>query len=440
MIFASATLATLLLSAPSLVDEAAQTTTSEETTAPISEEPAPAPAQTSGAAQTTTSTAEERAAEELEALIAAMEADQAEASSTAGESGQQPQRPALAAIVSAINPEIGLTLDVSAAWFSDTPMQLGAHDPMRTGFTFNQLELSFAANVDPYFLFRANLVLSQFGVEVEEAYAQTTSLPGRIQIKAGQFLNRFGRLNPTHPHAWSFLDQPLVNGKFLGGEGNRGVGAELSWLAPTPFYLELVGSVMHPEGDCCARSFDGGEHGEVRSFGDFLYLLSAKSLFAFGPSWSLSWGLNALLGPNMTGHGNRTEIYGTDLYLRFKPVRSTSYSAFSLQAELMHRRRQVPDDLLVDNGFYAQAVWNISRRWETGVRYEWVGGLDADTLDPEWIGARQRLSLQGTLYPSHFSRVRLQANYDAPAWRDDPIWALMLGLEFNVGAHGAHNF
>lgn len=376
--------------------------------------------------------------DELEALMRAFEADQS--GGVDDQSARSDQRPAMAAIMSTLNPDIALTLDVSAAWFSDTPMQAGSHDPMRTGFTFNQLEVAFSANVDPYFLFRANLVFSQFGVELEEAYAQTTSLPGRLQLRAGQFLNRFGRLNPTHLHAWKFLDQPIMNGKFLGGEGNRGVGAEVSWLAPTPFYLEFVGSVMHPEGDCCARSFDGGEHGEITKFGDFLYLLSAKTLVPFNPSWSLSWGVSGLLGPNMTGHNNRTEIYGSDLYLRFKPVSSTRYTAFSIEAEFMHRRRQVADDILIDNGLYAQAVWNINRRWETGLRYEMVSGIEGDYLDPEWIDDRHRLSVQGTLYPSHFSRIRLQANYDNPTWRNDPIWAVILGLEFNVGAHGAHAF
>lgn len=375
---------------------------------------------------------------ELQALLDALEADAAATAPDTGDASRN--RRVGAAILSAIQPEMALILDLSLAYFSDSPLQLGSHDPQRTGFNFNQLEMSFSANVDPYFLFRANLVFSQFGVEVEEAYAQTTSLPGRFQLRAGQFLNRVGRINATHPHSWSFLDQPLVNGKFFGGEGQRGLGMEVNWLAPTPFYLELVGSVMHGEGECCARSFDGGTDVGIHGPQDFLYLLSAKSLFAFGPSWSLSWGASALMGPNATGYNNRTDIYGTDLYLRFRPVTSTRYTAFSLTMELLHRRRQVPSDLLVDTGLYLQAVWNINRRWEVGARYEWVSGHENDPLDPEWHSARHRLSAQGTLYPSHFSRIRLQANYDNPTWRPQPIWAAILGVEFVVGAHGAHAF
>ena len=59
---------------------------------------------------------------------------------------------------------------------------------------------------------------AEFGVEVEEAYLTTLALPANLQVRASQFLTRFGRLNSTHPHAWDFTDQPLVNGRFFGGE------------------------------------------------------------------------------------------------------------------------------------------------------------------------------------------------------------------------------
>jgi hypothetical protein len=66
--------------------------------------------------------------------------------------------------------------------------------------------------------------------------------------------------------------------------------------------------------------------------------------------------------------------------------------------------------------------------------------LAQDALDPDWTEARRRVSVQGTYYPSHFSRLRLQANYDQPGWREEPILALMLNAEVLVGAHGAHAY
>lgn len=112
----------------------------------------------------------------------------------------------------------------------------------------------------------------------------------------------------------------------------------------------------------------------------------------------------------------------------------------SLQLEGLFRSRQVPDDVLQDAGGRAELVWGITPRWETGARYEFTSGVEDDPLDPDWTSERQRIAVQGTFYPSHFSRLRLQPSIDLPAWRDDPIYAVMLGLEVLVGAHGAHAF
>ncbi|MEY3014868.1 MAG: hypothetical protein RIT45_3603, partial [Pseudomonadota bacterium] len=151
-----------------------------------------------------------------------------------------------------ILPDISLILDTAAAAFIGAPpAQLGNHDPRDAGFNLQQLELHMESSVDPYLQLETNIVFAQFGVEVEEAYARTTRLPGRVQLRAGQFLARAGRSNPKHPHAWHFADQALVNGKFFGSEGQRGLGAEVSWLAPLPWYVELIAGAAMADGACC---------------------------------------------------------------------------------------------------------------------------------------------------------------------------------------------
>ncbi|MCB1154235.1 zinc-regulated TonB-dependent outer membrane receptor, partial [bacterium] len=124
----------------------------------------------------------------------------------------------------------------------------------------------------------------------------------------------------------------------------------------------------------------------------------------------------------------------------YRPVTSQQRSALSLHSEGMFRTRQVPDDVLQDWGSFTQLVWNINPLWETGVRYEYVTGVEDDYLDPDWTEDRDRVSYQWTYYPSHFSRVRLQGSRDDPKWLDKPTYAVMLGLEVLVGAHGAHSF
>lgn len=373
--------------------------------------------------------------EEQEALERSLGADQAAKPSALDALGP------VGGAIQSMNPDIAVVLDFAAAWFSgDGARGTGGHDPQRTGFNLRQLEMSIGASVDPVFRFDANLVFAQYGVELEEAYGTTLGIPGGLQVRFGQMLTRFGRINSTHPHAWSFVDQPLVNGKMFGSEGSRGLGGELSWLTPLPWYVELVASASEAGGEATARSFFGGDDLGVSGPEDLLYTLALKQFSPFDDDWSLAWGLSAQLGPNSTGNGNRTEIYGSDLYLRYYPVATQTRMSLSLTVEGMFRTRQVPDDVLQDWGGYAQLVWGIDREWEVGARAEVVSGREGDPLDPQWDGDRARYALEGTYYPSHFSRIRLQAAADVPAWLDEPVWSVALAVELVVGAHGSHAF
>ena len=348
-------------------------------------------------------------------------------------------------MVGAMNPDISLILDVAGGWFSvDKPMQTGAHDPSRTGFTLQQLEMHVFSAVDPYFQMEANIVFAEFGVEVEEAYARSMALPAGLQLRAGQFLARMGRLNPTHPHSWAFADQPLVNGKLLGSEGLRGLGTELSWLTPLPWFAEVVVSTQMAGGACCARSFGGGNAQPVQTPFDLMQLVRLQQFFPLDTDWSVTWGLSAAVGPNPSGAGrlgsNRTDIFATDLYVRYRPVASRVRAALSWETEAMLRRRQVPGRLLSDWGVNSQLVWRYALRWEAGVRGEYVTGVVDDPLDPQWSGDRQRTTVQWTFYPSHFSRLRLQGSIDRPAWRSKPVYAAFVAMEVVIGAHGSHGF
>ena len=132
-------------------------------------------------------------------------------------------------------------------------LETGGHDPNQRGFTVQNLETTFDGAIDPYFNGQASIVFQidkdgESLLEVEEAFLTSMSLPLNLQVKAGTFFTEFGRLNPQHPHAWSFADQPLVNGRFLGPDGLRGPGARLSWLAPTSNYTELFFAVQNSQG------------------------------------------------------------------------------------------------------------------------------------------------------------------------------------------------
>lgn len=393
------------------------------TPAPALADPSPAPSPAPDAA-------------ELEELEKALGADAA---------GQPTPAPAPAAeaprFFQSMNPDMSFILDAAIAGFSNpNPLQAGAHDPNKNGFNLQQVEMSISSAVDPFFSYNSNIVFSQFGVEVEEAYGTSSALPWDLQVRLGQFLTRFGRINPTHPHTWEFVDAPFILGKFMGGEGNRGLGAEVSWLTPLPWYGELILSETEAQGEATARSFYGPTDLGVRSPADVQTTAAFQQFFPLSRDFALNWGLSAATGPNPTGRANRSDLFGTDLYLKYRPLEGGSPTIVSWTTELMARRRQVPNDLLVDYGGYSSLFYRFAEQWATAARYDYGSGLANDPLDPDWTGDRHRITADVTFWPTEFSRFRLQGSVDLPTWQPAPIYATMFSYEFVTGAHGAHKF
>src|SRR5262249_30776360 len=140
-------------------------------------------------------------------------------------------------------------------------LQAGDHDPRKRGFTLQAAELGLAGAVDPYFYAQANIaykidpLVGDTGVELEEAFAQTTSLPYGLQVKAGQYLTEFGLANPTHPHTWDWMDQPVINSRIFGGDGMRAPGARIGWLTPLPWYSNIIVGAQDPNGETMTSFF-----------------------------------------------------------------------------------------------------------------------------------------------------------------------------------------
>src|SRR5258708_2481191 len=233
----------------------------------------------------------------------------------------------------------------------------GDHDPLVRGFTVPNVELTFDGAVDPYFKGFSALVYKlnangETGVELEEAWGQTTSLPWNLQVKAGQFLTEFGRQNGQHPHAWSFVDQPLVLNQMFGPYGLRGHGAKVSWLLPTDFYAEATLSVLNSAGGT-AWSFRSDESGQIhggtpveRSVENLADLLIAPRLAAsldLTETQTIVVGTSAGFGPNNSGDGARTSVFGADLYYKWKAESGQAgFPFFTWQTEWLARPYHAP--------------------------------------------------------------------------------------------------
>src|SRR2546422_1843944 len=185
-------------------------------------------------------------------------------------------------------------------------LETGGHDPKQRGFTVENIETTFEGKVDPYFRGQAALVhqidpRGESFVELEEAYAESLSLPANLQLRGGQFFTEFGRQNQSHPHTWDFVDQPLVMGRFLGDDGLRSAGARLSWLTPTPFYSELYLTVQNSQGPT-VHSFRNENEGEpffgrpskqgwVKGLGDMLFVPRYAASFNLSDSQTIVAGV-----------------------------------------------------------------------------------------------------------------------------------------------------
>jgi len=189
-------------------------------------------------AQQASDTTARRQQRTIDSLAAALRALEARQDSLAASPPAAPTRAAGAYM------NVGFSGLSDLGWSTEPnvrSLQSGDHDPHVRGFTIPNAELAVDATVDPYFKGFTNIVWKldergETGVELEEMFAITTSLPWNLQFKAGQFFTEFGRQNPQHPHAWSFVDQPLVMNRMFGPDGLRSQGARVSWLLPTSFY------------------------------------------------------------------------------------------------------------------------------------------------------------------------------------------------------------
>jgi hypothetical protein len=170
------------------------------------------------------------------------------------------------------------------------------------------------------------------------------------------------------------------------------------------------------------------------------------------PTQTVVLGASAALGPNNAGPDTDTRVFGGDLYWKWKSA--TAFQGFpfvSFQTEALMRRYEtderfmfddpslpLPAETLEDQGAYAELLWGYKPRWVVGARGEVVRGEDA-AFDSELRNDRYRISPNLTWYPSEYSKIRWQYNFDHrnEIGNDHSFW---MQIEIILGAHAAHRF
>jgi hypothetical protein len=385
---------------------------------------------------------------------------------------------------SAMNPAISLTLNGTLGNLSRDPSSYniggfvptgGEVAPPARGISLGESELSIASNIDQHFRGELHAALTpENTVSVEEANIRTIGLSNGFTVKAGRFFSGIGYLNEIHAHAWDFVDAPLANKVFLGGQlGDDGV--QVKWVAPTDLYIDV--GIEAGRG----RSFPAAPAGgrSKNGFGTGTLFTNVGGDIGESTAWKV--GLSQLraqpegrtytdadsTGTNITNSfSGASRLWVLGGVLKWSPNGNSTQTSFKLQGEYFKRNEdgQLTYDTASaslgartgsyrsrQSGWYLQGIYQFMPEWRAGYRYD---RLDAGTTA---IGLVDSGVLAGTNFPllagytpirnslmvdwsgSEFSRLRLQLSRDrARAGVADN--QLFLQYIVNLGAHGAHQF
>jgi len=368
----------------------------------------------------------------------------------------------LSKVQNTFNPEISVIGTFAAAYYSQNdPIVFAENDPENTGVNVQEIEVGFKSVVDSYFRFDLFLSFSTEGVELEEAYGTTLfSLPLNSQFRIGRARAKFGRINQIHRHNQNFVTLPLPAAQFLGEHLNP-TSIEANFLVPVPWYLELSASGGSP--DVETPTFARDEN--ANDIGKLLYIFHIANFFELSESLGVSLGGSFATGSNGTAAGERSNLYGIDLFVKYRPLKNNPYQEVMFQSEFMYLDAQTPEETLENWGWYAELVYRFAKRWNSGFRF---GIIDTNTpvqeveeradIEPSnlftsirseeaeeedgmlgLLGRTYRISPMLTFNPSEFSQIRLQYDYLNQDFAENQH-AIFLQFQYAIGAHGAHPF
>jgi len=321
-----------------------------------------------------------------------------------------------------VNPDIGVIGDFQGSYISKGDKNFDMY--------LNETELSLQAVVDPYL--RADFFLSfgrdpetnKYGVEVEEGYLTTLSLPAKLQLKAGKFREAIGRINPTHPHALPFIDLPNAFVNYFGQDGLNDEGISLSWLIPNKaFYQELVFQTTSGFSETPSFSRSEGNH--------LIYLGHLKNFFTLNDNTTLELGVTGISGPNDSSH--ITNMGAADLTYKWKPVQMNTYKSVTWQNEFYYSNAHYAENKKNSFGLYSFLEYQLAKRWFLTGRYDYAQRPYDKSI------VEQAYSLTAGWYATEFSKIELEAKTT-----DDNIesrfYQAWIRCIFVIGAHGAHQY
>jgi hypothetical protein len=294
---------------------------------------------------------------------------------------------------------------------------------------------------------------------VEEAWLETTRLPGGLQMRAGRFASQIGYLNQQHPHADDFVERPLLYRGFFGGHWNDD-GVRLNWTAPTPFYLllglealrgkRLVQEAVPPPRRLGVTTFvlkTGADLGRSHSWQLGLsHVRNTREAVTEDHEEDGPHGMHDHEHDHAHAHGAQfsgRRTWMIDAVWKWAPGgndRGQQVRAVFEAARISGINRFATSKDRHESNALA-LVWRLRPSWEVGARADWLRVRAPHGEHFHGALLRER-TLMLAWKPSHMQSLRLQVTgqrdaveFENPARR---AWQLQYVLAF--GAHGAHAF
>jgi len=320
-----------------------------------------------------------------------------------------------------------------------------------------EVELALFGQIDPYARAEVRIEAGEedageIALHLAEAHLTLLALPFNTQLKMGQMRNRFGLLNPIHEHDRPFIDTPNALRWFLGAEGLVERGAELTWVAPLPFFLEGLVGVFNGDNE---DAFGRGKLNEPLLTGRL------RTFFELGDWSAIQLGVSVANGE--TPDRRRNTLLGFDAKYKYTPE-GWQQPLLTLLGELIYQERRInvlgedtdgdgvqdtPDETrrFTRLGWYAGGeVRPFRTGWLKGVgagfRYDW-------TQYPVMRGREWAVGPFLSFSPSEFLRFRLGYKHTERATRDGftdnessarKVDEILFQATFILGAHPAHPF
>jgi len=310
------------------------------------------------------------------------------------------------------------------------------------GLGFDEAELSLMSVVDPYWTFAGNIVFLAHGsVDAEEVWVRSTNIPG-IQLKLGQLRGTFGKHGLLHPHAFPFVQAPVIMENTIGGEGFKAPGTEVAWLTPLPWYCELTGGAYQAVAQDADHPLDFGStrHDNIP------YLGHLKNEFDLTATTTLELGQSYLQGRGVDGTPH--SALGAEVTFRNVPAKNSNRRGWILQGEYLQKGSTVHGTYDKEqHGGYASLQYRLSQVWWAGVRGEQAQDSFTDFLvdnaGAPIPGKVTRGSVNLAWTPSEFSFVRFEYSHavaDAGNGIKPNDDRIMIQLSYTIGYHPAHAY